>query len=67
MEYATFSAWSFGYGENLNSRILDYQSLNPDKIPDIILCYTEADILPLTQNGYSVSEYNGSYLFVKNN
>ena len=65
LDFATFSAWSFGYGENLNGRILDYQSLNPDKVPDIIFCYTEADILPLTQNGYSVNEYNGSYLFVK--
>lgn len=65
LDFSTFSAWSFGYGNALNDRVLDYQSVNPNKIPDLIFCAEESDILPITQSGYSMLEYNGSYLFIK--
>ena len=65
LDFATFSAWSFGYGSGLNSRILDYQSVNPDNIPDIIYCASEEDILPLVDGAYVQYEHNGQYLFVR--
>ncbi len=65
LDYATFSAWSFGYGEDLNARILDYQKVNPDKVPDLVYCASEEDILPFLQEGYDKLEHNESFLFVK--
>lgn len=65
LEFATFSAWSFGYGDGLNDRLLDYQKLNPGKVPDLIYCASEEDMLPLIDETYEQYEYNGQYLFVK--
>ena len=65
LDYGTFSAWSFGYGDDLNDRVMDYISVN-NHYPDIIFCFNGNDILDITQQGYSSLEYNGSYLFIKN-
>lgn len=65
LDFATFSAWSFGYGDWLNDRLMNYREVNPEKIPDIIYCACEEDILPLIDESYTQYEYNGHYLFVK--
>lgn len=66
LDFATFSAWSFGYGEDLSSRILDYQKLHSGEKPDIIFCGSEEDILPMIDESYTPVEYNGAYLYVLN-
>lgn len=63
LEFATFSAWSFGYGDKLVERLLSYQEINPDDKPEMIFCYSEEDILPIV-DGYRKYEFNKSYLFV---
>lgn len=65
LDFATFSAWSFGYEGWLNDRILNYQAINPEMIPDIIYCASEEDILPLINESYVRYEHDGQYLFVK--
>ena len=65
LDFATFSAWSFGYGNGLNSRLLTYQQVNPGNTADIIYCASEEDILPLIDETYTQYEYDGKYLFVK--
>ena len=65
LEFATFSAWTFGYGETLNDRVLQYQSVNPDQVPELVFCASNNDILPFVDDNYMTYSYNGSYLFVK--
>ena len=65
LDFATFSAWTFGYGDELNARLLDYQALHPDKIPDLIYCASENDILDLIDDSYKEYTYEGHYLYVK--
>lgn len=65
LDFATFSAWSFGYGDNLNNRLIEYYSVNPDNVPDLIFCATENDILTFINSNYSQIEHNGSFLFVR--
>ena len=65
LEFATFSAWTFGYNGTLNERILQYQSVNPNQVPDLVFCASKDDILPFIDNSYMSYSYNGSYLFVK--
>lgn len=65
MDFATFSAWSFGYGDGLNERILNYQEVNPGKTPDVVYCASEDDILPFIDDTYIPYEYEGHFLFVR--
>lgn len=65
LDFATFSAWSFGYGEELGDRILQYQTMHASKKPDIIFCGSEEDILPMIVEGYTPIEHNGAYLYVR--
>lgn len=65
LDFATFSAWNFGYGDSLDERILDYQHLHPDKSPDIVFCCQQEDIPSFVKSGYSTYEYEGYYMFVK--
>ena len=65
MDFATFSAWTFGYGANLNDRVLQYQYEDTDHVPDIVFCGSQNDILPFIDDTYIQYNYGGSYLFVK--
>ena len=65
LDFATFSAWTFGYGDGLNARLLDYHSLHPDRIPDLIYCASENDILDFIDDSYAEYTYEGHYLYVK--
>lgn len=65
LDFATFSAWNFGYGDSLDERMLDYQHLHPDKSPDIVFCCQQEDIPSFVKSGYSTYEYEGYYMFVK--
>jgi len=65
LEFAAFSAWSFGYDGWLDERILAYQQVNPERMPDLIYCDAEEDILPAVVEGYACICHDGAYLFVK--
>lgn len=55
----------YGGDYGLDERLLEYWTVNPDKLPDIIFCGSEEDILPFIDDGYRCISYNGAYLFVK--
>ena len=65
LDFATFSAWTFGYKDALGFRVMQYQNKSEDHVPDIVFCRSQNDILSFIDDRYEQYTYNGSYLFVK--
>lgn len=64
MEFGTFSAWSFSYGDKLADRFNEYYELTGNR-PDVIFSANKEDIIDELVEGLSESEYNGAYLYAK--
>ena len=68
MNFATFSAWTFGYEDGLSDRLKAYFSLHPGNEPDFILVYDYASGEQLDQvEGYRVKYRSNDALLIKNN
>ena len=76
-EYATFSGWLSGETANTLNRLKTYQTLNPEKIPQLIYLpktsgqnenngwNAQAVMQEYAAQGYAVSETDNSYLITK--
>lgn len=65
LPFATFSAWSFGYGDGLADRIQDYQTVTPNAVPDLIFAASGEDLLPDLCAGYAEHTCGGAYLYTR--